>query len=781
MSQTVATRPSLTGREAGEFVRVRGLVQGVGFRPTIWHLARLHGLRGWVSNDGDGVIAHVCGPPTAIEAFVADIVSNAPPLARIDAIARAPAGLLPAADGFRIAPSRRGGMHTAVGPDAATCDECLQEIRDPTARRHGYAFTNCTHCGPRLSIIEAMPYDRASTTMRAFRMCKDCRAEYEDPADRRFHAQPIACPACGPRVSLDRDRDGEPVAEARRLLLAGHIIAIKGLGGFQIACDATNASAVARLRRSKRRGGKPFALMARDLDTVRRYCVVAAAEAASLCSPAAPILLLDRRPGEQLAADVAPGLATLGCMLPNTPLHHLLLDGIDRPIVLTSGNAAGEPQCIDNDDAAIRLRGLVDHLLLHDRDIACRVDDSVARLMGGAVRILRRARGEAPAPIALPQGFEPAPPILAMGGELKNSFCLARRGEAILSHHIGDLEDSRTFADYGRAIARYLAMFEHTPSLIAIDLHPEYLSSKLGIARAQQDGTSLVEVQHHHAHIASCMVENLVPLGTVVLGIALDGLGFGDDGTLWGGEFLLTDYRRYRRLACCKPVPMPGGAKAISEPWRNTYAHIVTAMGWERFAARYGGTELFRFLADKPLAVLDGMTARRVNAPLASSCGRLFDAVAAAAGVCREIAHYEGQAAAEFEAQTEADTADPYEFALTETPGMLVIEPLPMWRGLLDDIEAGTPVPLLSARFHAGLAAAIDTTVATLRQRDPEAAAVDVVALSGGVFQNRTLLEAVISRLEARGLTVLTQRRAPANDGGLALGQIAVAAARHLI
>lgn len=768
----------LTREDTSELIRVRGVVQGVGFRPTVWHLARLHALRGWVTNDGDGVMAHVCGPPSAIAAFVEDLAQGAPPLARIDQIEREPAASLPAAEGFRIVMSRAGDVRTAIVPDAATCVECLREIRDPASRRYRYPFTNCTHCGPRLAIIEGIPYDRATTTMRAFELCAACRAEYEDPSDRRFHAQPIACPACGPRVWLTCG--GDPVVEARRFLLSGHLIAVKGLGGFQIACDATDEHAVGRLRQLKEREGKPFALMARDIDVVRRYCVVTAEEEAALRSPAAPIVLLDQLPGQTLAESVAPGLGTLGCMLPNTPLHHLLLANTDTPIVLTSGNHAGEPQCIANDEAASSLRGIVDHLLLHNRDIACRVDDSVVRWMGGALRVLRRARGYAPAPLKLPAGFFGAPCVLAMGGELKSSFCLLRDGHAILSHHVGDLENSRTLADYTRSIERYLALFGHDARMIAVDHHPEYLSSKLGTERVERGGGTLVEVQHHHAHVASCMAENGVALNAPVLGVALDGLGFGDDGTMWGGEFLLADYRHYRRLARFKPVAMPGGARATAEPWRNTYAHIIAAMGWEHFASCYSQTALFQFLIGKPIGVLDGMIARGVNAPLASSCGRLFDAVAGATGVCCERTLYEGQAAAEFEVLAAAGTQDAYRFALVEEPGTLVVEPRPMWVALLDDIAEETPVPVLSARFHTGLAIAIDATVAALRRRFPEAAVADRIALSGGVFQNRTLLEQVIERLTARGLTVLTHRDVPANDGGLALGQAAVAAARGL-
>ena len=775
MSDAIAL---LREADTGELVRVRGLVQGVGFRPAVWRLARHHGLRGWVGNDGDGVTAHVSGPPSAIAAFVEDLATGAPPLARIEGIERTASAVLPATDGFRIVPSRQSRVRTAVVPDAATCDECRREIRDPASRRYRYPFTNCTHCGPRLSIIEAIPYDRAATTMRAFPLCAACRDEYEDPADRRFHAQPIACPSCGPRVWLSCG--GDPVPETQRLLLSGRIIAIKGLGGFQIACDATDEDAVTRLRQSKHRGGKPFALMARDAAVLRRYCRVGAEEEAALRNPAAPIVLLDRAPGQTLAGAVAPGLATLGCMLPNTPLHHLLLADLDTPIVLTSGNDAGEPQCIDNDRAIAELGGIVDHLLLHDRDIARRVDDSVVRRMGGAVRVLRRGRGYAPAPLRLPPGFAGAPPVLAMGAELKSSFCLLRDGQAILSHHMGDLENSRTLEDYTRSIEQYLALFEHDARTVAIDLHPDYLSSALGRERVERDGGTLVPVQHHHAHVASCMAENGVPLDTVVLGVALDGLGFGADGALWGGEFLLAGYRDFRRVGCFKPVAMPGGARAVTQPWRNTYAHIEAAMGWGHFAARYAATELARFLGGKPIRLLQGMIARGVNAPTASSCGRLFDAVAATAGVCREHTLYEGQAAAEFEALAAPGYEGAYTFTLTPQAGRLVVEPRPMWAALLDDVAAETPAPVISARFHAGLAIAIDEAVSALREGCAGAAATEYVALTGGAFQNRILLEQVIERLTARGLTVLTHREVPAGDGGLALGQAAVAAARML-
>ena len=778
---------ALQGTEpmSAERIRVRGLVQGVGFRPTVWRLARQCGLRGSVANDGQGVNIHVCGSAASISDFVESLVSQAPPLARIEHVERQPTAALPPEAEFCIVPSRATPVHTGIVPDAATCRACQQEIAEPGARRHRYPFTNCTHCGPRLSIIEAIPYDRRGTTMRAFRLCPACDAEYRDPADRRFHAQPIACPACGPRAWLEPSDGGTDVLETTcTLLLQGGIVAIKGLGGFQLACDATNERAVARLRRGKRRERKPFALMARDLGVVRRYCLVTPQEEALLHSPAAPVVIMPAAAGgNRVAPGVAPGIVTLGFMLPNTPLHHLILRGVDRPVVLTSGNLSDEPQCVSNAEAMRRLGGIADHVLLHDRDIAWRIDDSVVRVMAGAPRLLRRARGHAPAPLPLPDGFAHAPPVLAMGGELKTTFCLLREGQAILSHHMGDLEDALTLADYTRSIGRYCALFEHAPRTVAVDRHPEYVSTKLGQERAAMAGLALVEVQHHHAHVAACMAENGVPLDAgPVLGIALDGIGFGLDGTLWGGEFLLADYRGFQRLATLKPVAMPGGARAVHEPWRNTYAHLASGIGWDRFAELHAGTELHDFLAAKPRALLDGMIGRRVNSPLASSCGRLFDAVAAAVGLCRDQAQYEGQAAVEFEALVDPgalqdeDERLAYPFAIGRLPASSIrcLEPLPMWQALLADLVRDETVPVIAARFHKGLAIALARMVGVLRAE----ADVTTVALSGGVFQNKVLLEQVIERLERQGLRVLAHRKVPANDGGLALGQAVIAAQR---
>ncbi len=786
-------------RTESRAIRVRGLVQGVGFRPTVWRLARDGGLAGYVCNDAEGVLIHASGPPDALDRFTLRLRDESPPLARVDAIESAVCDDAVPDDVFRIIESRAGRVRTGIVADAATCPACAAETLDPADRRHGYAFTNCTHCGPRLSIVRSIPYDRAHTSMAAFPMCPDCQAEYDHPADRRFHAQPNACAECGPRVALSRCRSGrrpriyesrpaaapteDPVGTAATLIRAGAIVAVKGLGGFHLACDATDDHAVTRLRARKRRYDKPFALMARNLDTMRQYVEVDAEAEALLTSPAAPIVILPAR-GEPLADGVAPNQRTLGFMLPYTPLHHLLMAQLERPIVLTSGNISDEPQCTGNDEARERLDGIADYVLDHNRDIVNRVDDSVARVMDGVLRLMRRARGFAPAPLPLPTGFENAPPVLAFGGELKNTFCLIKDGQAILSQHMGDLENAAAFADYRRNLELYRALYEHHPAVLAVDRHPEYLSSKLGRERAAREALPLETVQHHHAHIAACMADNNIALGTgPVLGIALDGLGYGDNGTIWGGEFLLADYCGYERVACFEPVPMIGGTRAIHEPWRNAYAHL-RGLGWRQVAAHYKKLPIIRLLERQPLATLDAMIARNINAPLTSSCGRLFDAVAAAIGIHPGQVSYEGQAAIEMEAcvDEKALKAAGYQFDVGRISPKGVIGPTdqinsaPMWRALLDDVANGVPAPVIAARFHRGLADAIVTLAAHLSAAND----VDTVALSGGVFQNRLVFESVAAGLRARGLDVLSHRQVPANDGGLALGQAAVAAARTL-
>ncbi len=551
----MTTPPALKAELVALNIRINGLVQGVGFRPTVWRLARQHQIRGHVLNDGRGVHIYAIGAADGLQNFLAELKKQPPRLGRIDTIISEPAPIEELPPDFNILRSRSSAVTTGIVPDAATCPDCLQEVLDPFARRYRYPFTNCTHCGPRLTIQEHIPYDRSGTTMSRFAPCLACEAEYHNPADRRFHAEPIACHVCGPKAWLERP-DGNPVVidalsmmdavdAACTLLQRGHIIAVKGLGGIQLACDATQEETVSRLRQAKAREAKPFALMARDINVIRQYCEVTVQEAALLQSAAAPIVLLKCRREVHVAPSVAPRSHTLGCMLPNSPLHHLMLRRMERPIVLTSGNQSDEPQWIDNDSGKAHLGHMADFFLLHNRAIAQRVDDSVIKVMGGIPRVFRRSRGYTPIPILLPGGFHQAPPILAMGGELKNTFCLLKDGQAMLSHHIGDLEDALTQADFRRALGHYADVFQHVPEVVAVDRHPEYQSTKMGRSLSAERGIGLCEIQHHHAHIAACLAENGIPFAhPPVLGIALDGLGYGDDGQLWGGEFLVADYRK---------------------------------------------------------------------------------------------------------------------------------------------------------------------------------------------------------------------------------------------
>jgi hydrogenase maturation protein HypF len=770
-----ARDPSIEGRR----IKVRGLVQGVGFRPHVWRLAGEHGLSGHVLNDGGGVTAEAWGGRGALDDFIRRLRDDAPPLARIDGIEWEPLAGTPPDRPFRIAESAGGAVSTGVVPDAATCPLCLADISDPGNRRFGYAFTNCTHCGPRLSILHSIPYDRARTSMRVFPMCERCRREYHDPGDRRFHAQPNACPDCGPKLWLE-DRAGlldsvDPIAETARRISAGAIAAIKGIGGFHLACDASDEAAVAELRRRKRRYAKPLALMARDLDQVGRYGEASEEEATLLRSAAASIVLL-RASGEPLASAIAPGQDRIGFMLPYTPLHHLLMRQLDGPIVLTSGNLSDEPQAVANEEARARLAEIADCWLMHDRDIVNRLDDSVMRIDAPGPAILRRARGLAPEPIALAEAFADAPPVLAMGGELKAAFCLLKDGQAILSQHMGDLEEAATHADYRRNLGLYREIFQFTPEVIAVDAHPDYLSTQWGEALAAETGARLVRVQHHHAHLAACLAEHRVPADDgFSLGIVLDGLGLGPDGTIWGGELLLGGHGGFRRAAHFLPVALPGGAKAAREPWRNLAAHLRAAFG-PNYLEHVEGTPLAHLLAGRQLAVIDRMIEQGLNAPLSSSAGRLFDAAAAALGVCPDRQHYEGQAAMEIEAMARAhlEAEAPYP---CETGGgdgdTPVLSWRPLWEAILADSLAGVEPGRMAARFHLGLIDALSNAARAIACRNN----VRRVALSGGVMQNQILLEGLHRRLVADGFDVLAHRTAPANDGGLALGQAVIAAA----
>ena len=661
-------------------------------------------------------------------------------------------------------------------PDAATCLECCAEIADPDSRRFGYAFTNCTNCGPRLSITRAVPYDRGNTSMAAFLMCPACRAEYENPADRRFHAQPNACPACGPRLWLrgpgGATLSGDPVGESARLISAGRIVAIKGLGGWQLAVNATDGAAVERLRKRKRRPHKPLALMAANLEAVRRHCHVSEEEAAELASPAAPIVLLRRcDEGPPLPGMVAPGMNRLGFMLAATPLHHLLMARLGGPIVLTSGNASGDPQITDDEEALSLLAGVADAFLGHDRAVVHRVDDSVVQMTSLGRQVLRHGRGMAPAPLILHTGFADLPPVLAMGGDIKNAFCLTGGGQAILSPHIGDMGSLRARRDLALRLDLLRTLSGAAPARVAVDIHPGYFASRLGREIAATEGLELVEVQHHHAHVAAVMAgAGLPPDAPPVLGIVLDGLGWGTDGTIWGGEFLRADFRGFTRLAHFAPVPMPGGDKASRQPWRNLLAHLHHVFGAEqtgKLIADHGSTCGLGLLAEKPWKTLLQMIGKELNAPLASSAGRLFDAVSAALGLCVDEQSYEGQAAMQLQALAER-APDMVEGYPVETG--TVINWAPMWQALIADLDRGESAEVISARFHHGLASAVADTATNLAQEQ----GLSAVALCGGVFQNAYLTRILVAVLEMRDLEIIHAPSFPVNDGGLALGQAAV-------
>jgi len=772
-------------------IRVRGQVQGVGFRPFVWHLATQSGITGNVSNDAEGVLIQAWGDRATLANFQKQILQQAPALARIDSIEDSPfdAELTPKAFTIEASPVAAGITTASVTPDAATCPHCLTDILNPSDRHHGYAFTSCTYCGPRLSIVRSIPYDRANTSMAPFHMCAACQAEYNDPADRRFHAQTNACPACGPQLWLEDDSGNKSeLASSEQIMLRtaallqeGHIVAIKGIGGMHLAVDAGNDAAVSRLRSRKHRYNKAFALMAADIETIAHYATVEDAEAQLLSSTTAPIVLLAPNPdGKQLPEGIAPGQSRLGFMLPYSPLHSLLMRQLSRPIVLTSGNRSDEPQCIDNDDARKRLSGIADYFLLHDRDIVNRLDDSVAAVIDGKARLLRRARGYAPAPILLHESFAGAPRVLAMGGELKNTFCQLDKGKATISQHLGDLENAATHNDYRQTLGLYAQMFGFEPEAIAVDMHPDYFSTRHGHGMADDSDLPLIAVQHHHAHVAAALAEHQLPLDTPqVLGVALDGLGFGEDGTIWGGEFLYADFASSKRLACFQPVPMPGGTQSILEPWRNTFAHLH-ALGWEEIETAFGETDIVHFLSDKPIPLLSSMIDRKLNSPLTSSCGRLFDAVAAAVGICREHAGYEGQAAIELETlaqQAFSMQLQPYPYNFEDGADDIIrINWQPMWRLLLDELQQGIERPVISARFHRTVADAIST----LSQRLCHTYGIDTVVLCGGAFQNKLLLENVASELLNIGQKVLISQQLPANDGGICLGQAVIAAAKVL-
>jgi hydrogenase maturation protein HypF len=779
----------------GASLHITGIVQGVGFRPFIYGLATRYQLSGWVRNTSAGVDIEVDGRPESLKSFLQSLKNELPPLARMDSLDVSygdPRGFV----GFEILASEAvAGAFQPISPDVSICPDCLGELFDPHDRRYRYPFINCTNCGPRFTIITDIPYDRPKTTMAPFDMCPDCAAEYRDPLDRRFHAQPVACPVCGPQVWLE-DRAGERLAErddailtAQKLLADGKILAIKGLGGFHLACEATNSAAVEELRRRKLRVDKPFALMMADQTIVERHCFLSQAERELITSRPRPIVLLRRRPESAIAAEVAPMQDTLGVMLPYTPLHYLLFAQETSPVtfrdwalVMTSGNLSEEPIATGNDEARHRLSGLADAFLMHDREIHTRCDDSVVRVFEShddrqsppprareasqssivnRQYLLRRARGYAPDPLSLPMEV---PPLLASGPELKNTFCLTRQRYAFMSHHIGDLENYATLRSFEDGVAHFENLFRIQPKAIAYDLHPNYMSTRYALERSGRQGLPAIGVQHHHAHIAACMADNGLSGDRPVIGVSFDGTGYGEDGAIWGGEFLVADYAAYQRPFHLAYFPLPGGDAAIRRPARIALALLWSLdMDWDEVLPP--ATELC-FEDRQALRI---QLEHKLNTVQTSSLGRLFDAVAALAGV-RQKVNYEAQAAIELEAAIDPGEAGTYPFGIEAG----IVDTRPALQALIGDIHKGVSVPRLSARFHNGVAEMVRKVCGEIRRQT----GLQEVALSGGVWQNMALLGRTVRGLQADGFKIYLHHQVPANDGGIALGQALVAAYR---
>ena len=806
-------------------ISVRGVVQGVGFRPFVFQLATKYNLKGWVCNTSEDVKIEVQGDSRDLEHFVSELQYNAPPLAHIENIS---VSRHPQADytKFEIRHSvAEEGKYQLVSPDIATCPACLKEVFTPEDRRYHYPFTNCTNCGPRFTIIEDIPYDRPKTTMRPFIMCPDCQAEYDNPLDRRFHAQPNACPKCGPGLEL-LDAEGvhiktpDIIATASQLLKEGKIMAIKGLGGFLLACDATSEKAVHLLRRRKRRPFKPLAIMVADMDEAKKYCRVSETEEKLLTSPQSPIVLMPWKLESKVCQAVAPNLKYLGVMLPYTPMHHLLLKESGLPLVMTSGNISEEPICKDNDEAVRRLSGIADYFLVHNRDIYARYDDSVTIVERGDVQLTRRARGYAPFPVHLT--FK-AKQVLGCGAEEKNTFCLTKDNYAFVSQHIGDMENLETMEHFENTLALYKKLFRIEPEFIAYDLHPEYLSTKYALELGSQSNhLKLVLVQHHHAHIVSCMADNKIE--SPVIGVALDGTGYGSDGRIWGSEFLVADYKGFKRLGHLEYLPLPGGAAAIKKPYRTAIGYLLKLLGEEimfnnlachseealrpchserseeshraqgKLREESGDPSLSLRVTNKKMAedslspklaflkqvdaveieLIKRQLQTGLNSPLNSSMGRLFDAVSALIGIRGEI-DYEGQAAVELE-MAAYDSIDKvgdkgYPYSIIESDGVNVIQLKELFAAIVGDLYQGVSKPILSTRFHNTVARIIFDMCQLIAKKT----GINQVALSGGVFQNRLLLRKVIPLLESADFCVFTHKQVPCNDGGISLGQAVIA------
>jgi hydrogenase maturation protein HypF len=768
-------------------ISVRGIVQGVGFRPFVYGLAVKHNLKGRVHNTSEDVRIEVEGKAEAIKQFERELEAKAPPLAHIENITiryHPPRGYKK----FEIRQSQaQEGKYQLISPDIATCQACLDELLNPDDRRHRYPFTNCTNCGPRFTIIEDMPYDRAKTTMRYFQMCPRCQAEYENPLDRRFHAQPNACPKCGPQVKLVDNRGklitkSNPIAAAGQLLKEGKIVAIKGLGGFLLACDATNDTAVKTLRQRKRRPSKPLAIMVATVDEAKRHCYVSAEEEKLITSPQSPIVLVRWREDSSVSREVAPNLRFLGVMLPYTPLHHILLRDMGQPLVMTSGNLSEEPIARDNDEALKRLSSIADCFLVHNRDIYSRYDDSVAMVERDTSQLVRRARSYAPYPIRLP--FKTRQ-VLGCGAEEKNTFCLTKDNYAFVSQHIGDMENMETLEHFDSTTFLYRRLFHIEPEIIAHDLHPDYLATRYA-RELGESGMKLIPVQHHHAHIASCLADN--GLEGPVIGVAFDGTGMGTDGHIWGGEFLVADYLSFRRAGHLEYLPLPGGSAAIKKPRRTAIGYILTLLGEDALNAVIASEAKQSQLASigqvgqVEIKIIKRQIERGINSPLSSSMGRLFDAVSALLGIRGEI-DYEGQAAVELEMAAhsygvarEFDKAtssvqESYPYCIVEDEAIRIVRLRDLFSAVIEDLHQGISKGRISVKFHNTIAQMINEMCCLV----VDETGISQVALSGGVFQNRLLLRKTVSLLESSGFQVFTHRQVPCNDGGVSLGQAVVA------
>ena len=752
-------------------IHITGIVQGVGFRPFIYNLAIFHQLKGWVKNTSSGVYIEVEGARDNLDLFIDEIKLKTPSLATIDEM-KVTEGPASGFETFEILNSEAiPNDFQPISPDVAICPDCRTELFNPLDRRFRYPFINCTNCGPRFTIIKDIPYDRPLTSMAVFPMCPDCAAEYIDPSNRRFHAQPIACPHCGPQVWFEENENTtvsfkgeEAIQRTRQFISDGKIAAIKGLGGVHLACDAKNVTAVQTLRKRKNRVEKPFAVMMPDVESIAKYCYLSHEEQDMLESPAHPIVLLQRKPNTPIVEDVAPRQNTLGVMLPYTPLHALLLEkesGFSDVLVMTSGNLSDEPICTNNSEARERLQNLADFYLMHDREIYIRADDSVMRIFEGEPFPVRRSRGYAPFPVRLPWK---TPPLLATGAELKNTFCLTNGSYAFLSHHVGDLENYETLKSFEDGIEHFEHLFRVKPEAIACDLHPNYLSTRYGMERADRTGIPLIGIQHHHAHIAAAMADQGLDGSHPVLGVAFDGTGFGEDGAIWGGEILIADYSSYQRAAHLKYFPLPGGDVSIRRPSRVALSLLYSlGLDWEEALAPYAN------LCEADRTVLFHQLDKKINTPLTSSMGRLFDAASSLAGVCQKV-NYEGQAAIEFEALADNEEADQYEFEFIAG----IINPKPAIEALIADTRNSINIGRISGKFHNGLA----SIVADICGKICKESDLNEVVLSGGVWQNLTLLRKTTRMLRENGLKFYIHHKVPANDGGLALGQAVIASYR---